>query len=65
LVKVVLRLSRLAKLAAGIAGAGGLLAIYGRMEGVAWASGAGTVMLFVGAIVHFVERLMMRRRPPA
>jgi len=63
LVKVVLRLSLLAKIAAGVAGAGGLLAVYGRMENVQWAAGAGTLMLFLGAIVYFVERLRMRRRP--
>jgi len=64
LVKVVLRLSRLAKIAAGVAGAGGLLAVYGRLEGVAWASDAGTVMLLLGAIVYFIERLRMRGRRP-
>jgi len=46
-----------------VAGAGGLLAVYGRMESVQWAAGAGTLMLFLGAIVYFVERLRMRRRP--
>lgn len=64
--RLVLRVSALAKAAALVAMIGGGVAVYGKMKGVAWASGAGTLMLFGGAIVWYIERFRMfkaRRRP--
>jgi hypothetical protein len=59
---MVLLLSPLAKWAATAGCAGGALGIYGRLEEVRWATIAGTVLLFGGAIVYFVERVRMSRR---
>jgi len=57
LVRLVLRLSRLAKIAAAVAAVGGLLAVAGRLTGRDWANVAGSVMLFGGGAVYLVERL--------
>jgi hypothetical protein len=62
LVRLVLRLSRLGKIAATVAGIGGLLAVYGRLANVPWAALAGSLLLFGGALVYFVERWRMVRR---
>jgi len=63
---MVLRLSPLAKIAAAVGCAGGLLTVYGNLKDVEWASKVGAVALFGGAIVYFIERMRMltRRRPP-
>lgn len=62
MVKLVLRLSALAKgaLAAALVGCG--LAVYGKQTGTPWVGGVGTVLFFGGAIVYGVERLRMIRR---
>jgi len=57
-----LRLSTTAKIAAGIAAVGGGLWIYGKTQEVSWALSVGTVLLFGGAIVYFVERFRMMRK---
>ena len=64
MVRIVIRLTTLAKIAAGVAAIGGGLAIYGNLKQVSWAGGVGTIMLFGGAIVYYFERYRMitRRR---
>ncbi|MHC4547807.1 MAG: hypothetical protein ACYTEZ_03435 [Planctomycetota bacterium] len=62
MVRLVLRLSPLAKAAALVALLGAVLAVYGRLETVGWATLVGTVLLFGGAIVYYVERFRMIRR---
>ena len=63
---MVVRLSPLAKIAATVGCVGALLAIYGNLRDVVWASKAGPVALFAGAVVYFIERMRMltRKRPP-
>lgn len=62
MVRLVVRLSPLAKGAVLVALIGGVLWIWGGVEGVPWATAAGTVVFFVGAIVYYVERFRMIRR---
>ena len=57
-----MRLSTAAKIAAVVATVGGGFAIYGRIQELDWASGAGTLLLFGGAIVYFFERFRMMRK---
>jgi hypothetical protein len=45
-----------------VAAIGAGLALYGKLQVVGWAAVAGTVLLFGGAIVYYVERLKMFRR---
>ena len=54
--KVVIRLSPLAKIAVTVAMVGAALSLYGKMQGVAWANGVGTALLFGGAIVYLGQR---------
>jgi len=61
LVKLVIRLSKLAKIAAASAMVGGCLAIYGKINNVPWMGGVGTVLLFGGAVVYYFERFRMLR----
>jgi hypothetical protein len=61
LVRLVVRLSRLAKIAATVAMLGAGLTVFGRLKGAPWAGGVGTVMLFGGVIVYFIERLRLFR----
>lgn len=66
MVRLVLRLSPLAKGATLVALIGGVLWIWGGLEEIGWASAAGTVAFFAGAIVYYIERFRMikrRRRP--
>ena len=68
MVRIVISLTTTAKIAASCAGIGGVLAVYGRAQDTPWAGGLGTVMLFGGALVYYVERYRMirnRRRPSA
>jgi len=57
-------LSPLAKIAATVGMVGGVLVVYNRMAGAAWAATPGAVLLFGGALVYFVERirLSMKKR---
>jgi hypothetical protein len=66
LARLVFRVTPLAKIAATVGGVGAALAIYGKLQGVFWASGVGAGLLFAGAIVYYVERfrMMRRRREP-
>jgi len=61
LVRLVLRLTRLAKGAALATIVGILLAVYGRLSKTPWAGGVGSVLFFGGVLVYFVERLRMTR----
>lgn len=62
MVRLVLRVSPLAKAAVTVALIGGALGVYGRLDDVAWAMAVGTVLLFAGAIVWYVERYRMYRK---
>ena len=59
--KVVIRLSPVAKAAVTVAIVGAGLSLYGRMQGVDWANGVGTALLFGGAIVYLIERFRSLR----
>ncbi|MHC4937765.1 MAG: hypothetical protein ACYTHK_02195 [Planctomycetota bacterium] len=59
--KIVIRLSPIAKIAATVAMVGCALALYGKMQGVDWANGVGTALLFGGAIVYLIERFRSLR----
>ena len=65
MVKLVIRLTLAAKIAASVAAVGGGMAIYGKTQNIEWMGGAGTLLLFGGAIVYYFERFKMlkaRRR---
>jgi len=62
LVRLVVRLSPLAKGAALAALIGGVLWIWGGLKGIDWMSGAGTLVFIAGAMVYYVERFRMFRR---
>ena len=61
LVRLVLRLSRLAKVAATVAGVGACLAVYGKLRNVDWATLVGSLAFFGAVIVYYAERLRMIR----
>ena len=61
MVRLVIRLSPLAKIAATVAMIGGGLAVYGRLQHVRWVGGVGTVLLFGGVLVYYFERFRMMR----
>ena len=66
MVKLVLRLSKLAKGAFVVSLVGCALALYGKQKGVAWAGGTGSIMFFGGVVVYLIERMRMlrtRQRP--
>jgi len=64
-VRLVVTLSPLAKIAATVGCVGGGLAIYGNLQDADWATKVGTLLLFGGAIVYFIERMrMLTRKPP-
>ena len=60
--KVVLRLSPLAKIFASVAAIGGILAVYGLLKEVEWAHDWGRALLFGGAILYLLERIRMKLR---
>jgi len=66
-VRIVLRLSTLAKAAAGTAALGVVIALYGELKGVDPAVRWGRVLLIAGFLVYIIERarmLMRQRRVP-
>lgn len=65
MVRLVVRLSPLAKGAALVALIGGVLWLWGGLKGVDWANAVGTFVFFGGAIVYYIARFRMfkRRRP--
>ncbi|MHC4848725.1 MAG: hypothetical protein ACYTEG_09755 [Planctomycetota bacterium] len=54
--KIVIRISPIAQLALLAAMIGAGLSLYGKLQGVDWANGVGTALLFGGAIVYLIER---------
>lgn len=62
MVRLVVRLSPLAKGAVLAALVGGVLWIWGGLEGVEWATAVGTIVFFGSAIVYYVERFRMIKR---
>jgi hypothetical protein len=62
LVRLVLRLSPLAKGATLVALVGGVLWIWGGLERIGWMTVVGTVVFFGGAIVYYIERFRMIKR---
>lgn len=60
--RVVIGLSPLARIAAGVLLAGAAVGIYGRMKDVPWATRAGTIIVCVGGVAYFIERIRMWRR---
>ena len=60
--KVVLKLSPLAKVFASVAALGGILAVYGLLKQVEWAHDWGRALLFGGAILYLIERIRMKLR---
>lgn len=62
MVRLVLRLSPLAKGAVLIALIGGVLWIWGGTGDIGWATAVGTLVFFAGAIVYYVERFRMIKR---
>ena len=62
MVKVVLKLSPLAKVFASVAALGGILAVYGLLKQVEWAHDWGRALLFGGAILYLIERIRMKLR---
>ena len=62
MVRLVVRLSPLAKGATIAALIGGALWLWGGLEKVGWATVVGTVVFFAGAIVYYIERFRLFRR---
>ena len=62
MVRLVVRLSPLAKGAALAALIGGVMWIWGGLKGIAWMNGVGTLVFIAGALVYYVERFRMFRR---
>ncbi|MHC4163695.1 MAG: hypothetical protein ACYTDU_09235 [Planctomycetota bacterium] len=62
MVRLVVRLSPLAKGAALVALVGGVLWIWGGLKEIGWATAVGTVVFLGGAIVYYIERFRMFRR---
>ena len=62
MVRLVLRLSPLAKGAVLVALIGGVLWIWGGSEGIKWVNALGTLLFFAGAIVYYIERFRMIKR---
>jgi len=62
LARLVLRLSRRAKIAATVAGLGALLVLVARYKGPNWLGVPGTAMLFGGVVWYYTERLLGRKR---
>lgn len=62
MVRLVVRLSPLAKGATLAALIGAVLWAWGGLEGVAWAKAVGGVVFFGGAIVYYIERFRMFKR---
>ena len=60
--RVVVNLSRFALAALAVSMIGVALALYGKTQNVAWASGTGTIMLFGGAILYVIERMRATRQ---
>ena len=60
--RVVVSVSRMGLAALVIAMIGVALALYGRVQVVAWASQVGTVLLFGGAILYVIARLRSTRQ---
>ena len=52
-------LSPVAKVAATVGMVGGILVVYSRVAGAAWAALPGAVLLFGGALVYFIERIRL------
>jgi len=61
-VRLVLRLSAVAKAGATLAALGGALAIYGELKDVGWAADWGRGLLFGGFLIYVIERARMLRR---
>lgn len=59
--KLVLSLSRGARIAATVTMIGGAIAIFGKMKGTHWAAVVGSVLLFGGMIAYCFERYRMFR----
>jgi len=67
LVRLVLRLSALAKAGAGLALLGAVVAVYGELKRVGWAEDWGRGLLFGGFLIYVIERarmIMKQRRVP-
>jgi len=64
MVRVVLRISPLAKAALTASLIGAALALYGRVRDQTVLNGIGSALLFGGALVYVIERFRSRRRPP-
>jgi len=62
MVKLVLRVSPIAKAAVTVACVGVGLALYGRLRHAGWANGVGSAMFFGGAVVYVIERFRSVRR---
>ena len=62
MVRLVVRLSPLAKGAALAALVGAVLWIWGGLKDIDWMSGVGTLVFIAGAMVYYVERFRMIRR---
>ena len=61
MVRLVVSLSRIAKIAATVAMVGGGMVVYGKLQQARWVGGFGTVLLFGGVIVYYFERFRMMR----
>jgi hypothetical protein len=62
LVRLVLRLSPLAKGATLVALIGGVLWVWGGIKDIDWMTAVGTVVFLGGAIVYYIERFRMIKR---
>lgn len=62
MVRLVVRLSPLAKGATVVALIGGVLWVWGGLDDIAWAKAVGTLVFFAGAIVYYIERFRMIKR---
>ncbi len=60
--KLVLRLSKRAKLAAGITALGILCVLAGKFKELPWLGGIGTVMFFGGVVWYYAERMLFSRK---
>ena len=66
MVKLVLRLSPLAKIAALGVAVGVGIGVYGELGDADWARGVGRLLVIVGVVLYFVARLRMilKQRKP-
>jgi len=62
MVRIVLRISRLAKIAVTVTMIGGAVALYGKTAGDARLNGIGSILFIAGLLGYVIERFRSSRR---